>query len=921
MKSWPGSTRRPLDLLKSQFFANVSHELRTPLSLILGPVDRLLRRAALDEEAQHDLLIVQRNARLLHRHVNDLLDIARLDAGRMVMQYARTDLAALARLAASHFETLAADRNIRYGVHAPDALPAEADVEKIERVLINLLSNAFKFTPQGGDVRLVLDGHSGRARFRVQDSGPGVPESMREAIFERFRQAEGGMQRRHGGTGLGLAIVREFVSLHGGTVNVTEAPGGGALFTLDLPLAAPAGVPVSLEPPRPYEQAAYPALDELRQHPERFSSGQSPDGVASRILVVEDNPDMNAFLTECLSPHYRITRAFDGREGLEKALANPPDLILADVMMPGLSGDRMVEELRRYRLLDDVPIVMLTAKADDALRLKLLRHGVQDYIHKPFSVGEVLARVGGLLSERHRTGRRLLQSEERYHSLFESIDQGFCIIEVLFDASAKPVDYRFLETNPSFKQHTGLHDAVGKRIRELVPLQEEHWFETYGRIALTGEPERFINQAMFVGQRWYDVYAFRVGRPEERKVAVLFNDITERKQAEESLRQLNATLEQRVAERTELAETRTRQLQALAVELIEAEERERRRAAHLLHEDLQQVLAGARFHLQAAFQSPPPELTAVVQLLDEAIAKSRRLSNELSPPVLNHSGLVAGLHWLARQMEEQFGLRIELGANSEHRLESSSLKVFMFRAVQELLLNIVKHAGVKSARVDLCGSDHNLAITVSDAGRGFDPNLLDFSETETGLGLLSLRERARYIGGRLVIDSAPGQGSRLTLTVPLSLLKDDQTQPSAPVVERPVSLSQPNAAGGFDKSIRVLFADDHKVMRQGLLLLVAKHADIQVVGEAANGREAYELALRLKPDVIVMDISMPEMDGIEATQRIKAELPSVRVIGLSMHEDEQLARTMRQAGAEAFVSKTASSAELLKAIYGFDPGK
>ncbi|MBI4776204.1 MAG: response regulator [Deltaproteobacteria bacterium] len=391
----------------------------------------------------------------------------------------------------------------------------------------------------------------------------------------------------------------------------------------------------------------------------------------------------------------------------------------------------------------------------------------------------------------------------------------------------------------------------------------------------------------------------------------------QRLQSEQALRDLNVTLEQRVAERTELAERRTSQLQALAVELIEAEERERRRVAELLHEDLQQILAAARMQVQAVCESMPhePMLANVEQLLEDSISKSRRLSHELSPPVLYHSGLVPSLEWLSRQMGEQFGLQVELKTDSECRLESTPLKMFLFRAVQELLFNVVKHAGVKSARVVFSTFDGRLMITVSDRGRGFDPERLDSVAATAGLGLLSLRERARYMGGDLVMESAPGRGSRFCLTIPPDMAKTG--------VRRPAAVQQPGIAADAASTpvtavIRVLFADDHRVIRQGLIRLMNGQPDIQVVGEAANGREAIDRARQLKPDVILMDVSMPEIDGIEATRRIKAELPEVRVIGLSMHQDEQIAQAMIEAGAEAFVNKTASSAELLKAIYGMD---
>jgi PAS domain S-box-containing protein len=387
----------------------------------------------------------------------------------------------------------------------------------------------------------------------------------------------------------------------------------------------------------------------------------------------------------------------------------------------------------------------------------------------------------------------------------------------------------------------------------------------------------------------------------------------QRVQAEKMLQQLNKSLMQQVAERTALAEGRARQLQSLAVERIEAEEKERQRIALLLHDDLQQLLASASMQLQVVRNSMPRDvaLDNIEKLLSESISKSRHLSHELSPPVLQHSGIVAALQWLIRKMEEKFALTIQYRADVVECLGDATSKLLIFRAVQELLFNIVKHSEVKKASIDLRKSDSSLVICVSDQGKGFDPTILGDAKQWAGLGLVSLRERINYMGGTVEIESAPGKGCRFTLTLPFPAADaESRFASSANLAERTFSRLDNDG----DK-IRVLLADDHKVMRQALVKLLSSQSAIKVVGEASDGRQAVELARQLRPDIALMDISMPEMDGIEATRTIKTQIPGVRVIGLSMFEDDQAIKAMREAGAEVYISKTASTSELLKAIY------
>ncbi|PSB15252.1 histidine kinase [filamentous cyanobacterium CCP2] len=413
---------KEVDQLKTQFFANISHELRTPLALILGPTEKLLKQAELNPHNCQDLEIIDRNARLLLKQVNDLLDVAKLEAGKIALDYTQVDLAQLIRLTAANFDGLAQEKQVTFTVEAPESLSAQIDVAKVQRILLNLLSNAFKFTPNGGTIRCLLATQPGepfstdgnvpplvdRAIISVRDSGAGVPVELREAIFERFSQGEGGTTRRFGGTGLGLAIAKEFVELQGGTIRVDDAPEGGAQFTVELPLTAPSDSLLSAPTAQPEQnqEIAHIMVEELRTLRPKDSLMPEADG-KPLVLVVEDNPEMNQFILTTLATEYRTATAANGQEGLEKAIVLQPDLILSDVMMPYLSGDQLVQQLRSHPELDTTPVVMLTAKDD--LRVQLLQQGAQDYLMKPFSVEELRARVGNLIAIKRV--RDLLQQE------------------------------------------------------------------------------------------------------------------------------------------------------------------------------------------------------------------------------------------------------------------------------------------------------------------------------------------------------------------------------------------------------------------------------------------------------------------------------------------------------------------------------
>jgi signal transduction histidine kinase/DNA-binding response OmpR family regulator len=412
---------RELDELKTQFFANVSHELRTPLTLILGPTRSLLGGPMHDGQ-RRELTVIDRNARLLLKHVNNLLDVSKLDAGDLAIHYSHADLAGLLRFIASHFESLAKSRDIDFMLRLPAALQVEIDVEKIERVVLNLLSNAFKFTPDGGRISLEAHESNGNVRIVVSDSGEGVPEQLRSTIFERFRQADAGVNRRKGGTGLGLYIVQEFVTLHGGKVRVESPESGGAQFVVEIAAVAPATATVQ---GRDDERADAVELELAGLEAAKPPTGESAYAVtphAPTVLIVDDNPDMNAFVARTLEREYRVLRASDGEQALDLAIRHRPDLIVTDVMMPGMSGEELVRRVAGHMDLRDTPIVLLTARADDALRVRLLEQGAQDYLSKPFLPEELRARVGRLVEERRRQTQALRAVNARLEEQLARLD-------------------------------------------------------------------------------------------------------------------------------------------------------------------------------------------------------------------------------------------------------------------------------------------------------------------------------------------------------------------------------------------------------------------------------------------------------------------------------------------------------------------
>lgn len=366
---------------------------------------------------------------------------------------------------------------------------------------------------------------------------------------------------------------------------------------------------------------------------------------------------------------------------------------------------------------------------------------------------------------------------------------------------------------------------------------------------------------------------------------------------------------------------RADQLAALAAELTQVEQRERRRLAQVLHDDLQQLLASARWRLGALprdGEPQPGEIAQVDDLIREAIEASRLLTVELSPPILYDSGLVAALEWHARNVRERHAVDVEIKVVGEPDFSADDHRAFAFGAVQELLFNVCKHAGVAAASVTLDRNADGVEITVEDRGAGFDVEAL---ESRRGgpehFGLFSLRERVRLMNGRLDVHSRVGEGTRVSLFLPdRSPPRTSRPAPASVEWREPSSVDAFAEADAIANCIRVALVDDHPVVRLGLALLLDNQPDIAVVGQAADGLAAIEMAASVRPDVVIMDVSMPGMNGLEATRRITTDVPGVQVIALSMHNHPHMATAMREAGASAYLTKGGPPDALLAAIRG-----
>nr|MDP4224687.1 hybrid sensor histidine kinase/response regulator transcription factor [Bacteroidota bacterium] len=398
-----------IDRIKTHFFTDISHEIRTPLSLILGPLDNISKEQMLSSRVSGMIDLMKRNAQRLMNLVNQLLDISRLDSGKMKITLIEGDVVKCIRILVYEFLSLAESKQIKYIADLPEKrFQTWFDRDKVEKIITNLLSNAFRYTPVKGTVQCIVRIESGSGQttplliIRITDTGPGISKEHQKRIFERFYRVEGHHENGVHGTGIGLSLVQEFVSFLHGEITVESEPGKGSDFCVTIPLGKDH---LSLEDyvimdyQKSYADVQYSVT--IPEYHETLMVKTASEG-RIRLLIIEDNEDLRNFMKEALGNEYVILESVNGKAGLNTAFTMMPDLIITDIMMPDLDGISLCKLLKNDERTSHIPVIMLTAKATTEDKIAGLRTGADDYIVKPFNMTELTERISNLLAMRDR---------------------------------------------------------------------------------------------------------------------------------------------------------------------------------------------------------------------------------------------------------------------------------------------------------------------------------------------------------------------------------------------------------------------------------------------------------------------------------------------------------------------------------------
>ena len=408
---------------KLQFFTNISHELRTPLTLIADPVNYIIHDDNLNSQQRSMLQIVQRNVLVLTQLVSEILDFRKVQNGKMELRLSDFNLAESMKQWIKLFSVSAQKKHIAISMDAPDTIMLRADQDKIERICYNLLSNALKYTSEGGEITLTAKEENGRVMISVADNGCGISSDELPYIFDRFYQAKNAGR----GTGIGLAIVKAFTELHHGEVSATSIEGKGSTFTIHIPVRQKGEV--TNQPTEKIEQLVEPSSAEevpnQARHIDELIQPYQTD--KPEVLIIDDNIDIRTYLRSVLSEKYNVSEAADGKAGLELARKIVPDIVLSDIMMPVMDGLAFCQQLKTDKAISHIPVILLTARSLDEQRAEGYEHGADAYLSKPFSLRLLLSRIDNLIESRKKLNQTWSKGveDDEIGNISNEIDKSF----------------------------------------------------------------------------------------------------------------------------------------------------------------------------------------------------------------------------------------------------------------------------------------------------------------------------------------------------------------------------------------------------------------------------------------------------------------------------------------------------------------
>ena len=801
-----------LDSAKTAFFSNVSHEFRTPITLMLGPLEDALadHQAPLPPEQRERVDAAFRNSLRLLKLVNTLLDFSRLEAGRVRARFEPVDLAAFTQELASSFRSACERAGIALELRCPPLpRPVYVDRDMWEKIVLNLVSNAFKFTMEG-TIQVRLQAREGGVELCVSDTGTGIPAQEMPHIFERFHRVLGTHARSMEGTGIGLALVQELVRLHGGNIHAESVLGSGSSFIVRLPFG-PAQLPAEQiggeRVIAPTAIGARPFVEEaLRWLPRRASPNAAPEllpvpaepivpareipavgeeGIRTRPLVVcaDDNADLRRYVARLLAPLYDVIAVADGEQALEMALIYRPDLVVADVMMPQMSGVALLKALRACLRTATIPVVLLSARAGEEAKIEGLDAGADDYLEKPFSARELIARVRSQLALSF-VRRAHEREREDFHTLFMQAPNVFLILrgpEYLVEL-ANPAACRVL--------HRAHEELLERPLFEAVPELEGTSFRpTLDGVLRTGAPYQGREVPSTVHWRGegeakieYYNYVFSPLRSIEGRIEGVLIDafpVTEEVVARQEMGRLRAEAESANRMKDQFLAMLGHELRNPLAPMVMALQVMRLRGGTSREQDILER-----------------QVSHLTRLMDDLLDVSRitRGKIELRRRPLEISEAVAYAAETVTPLLTQRRHRLEIDVPAEGLMVLADPER-LAQVLLNLLTNAAKYseAGARirvlarrrSGRIELCVRDEGVGIAPEMLEKVFDvfvqqPQTLDRSAGGLGLGLAIVRSLIEMHDGTVSARSAgPGQGSEFIIDLPA--LDPQHPAPDEPV--------------------------------------------------------------------------------------------------------------------------------------------